>query len=277
MAWAEAVDDAALLVNRLCDRLMDVKRATDSDEFVVPVGFFFVVDEANGGNATAVELQKRFHLLDFESANAIDFYFLGWGHVIGNDIAFSLDGFRRFRQIFRHFGVKGFGGNADLVLTDAICHKGVKSCGPLFRMNVKLDFSSAIHLDLARMVKQGTFSTLGECLQSIIVVADHVRRSSRSQSSRSSVSAMSDELGINAAKESLLSFFLDKWGKFIGAKHLRALVTKNLGPPVELDALFDHICETHQITRRNYWLPDHSFERSICAIRSNKSDAGDGK
>jgi hypothetical protein len=46
--------------------------------FVMPVGLLFVIDEANGGDITAETLVKRFRLLHAESANIIDFYFLGW-------------------------------------------------------------------------------------------------------------------------------------------------------------------------------------------------------
>jgi hypothetical protein len=46
--------------------------------FVMQVGLFLLIDEENGGDATARELCKRFHLLNSESQNVIDFYFLLW-------------------------------------------------------------------------------------------------------------------------------------------------------------------------------------------------------
>src|SRR5437764_11623938 len=41
--------------------------------FVMPIGLVMVVDEANGGNATAQELVRSFDLLHRESGKVIDF------------------------------------------------------------------------------------------------------------------------------------------------------------------------------------------------------------
>lgn len=51
------------------------------------------------------------------------------------------------------------------------------------------------------------------------------------------VFSISDELGIAFAKQSILQFFLDRWGLIIGAKSLAALSTKNLAPDVTWSTL----------------------------------------
>src|SRR6266545_5408776 len=70
-----------------------------NSDFVMPIGIFLVLDKRNGGDVTAEELVRRFHLLHVESHKAIDFYFLGWqwrdnwDHSKG--IVFNLDSFQK--------------------------------------------------------------------------------------------------------------------------------------------------------------------------------------
>jgi hypothetical protein len=47
--------------------------------FIMPIGLVMVVDEANGGNATAQELVRRFDLLHRESGQSHRFLFHGLG------------------------------------------------------------------------------------------------------------------------------------------------------------------------------------------------------
>lgn len=59
-------------------RMRDLASLEGLSEFCLPVGLCLVLDEKNGGDATAQELVKRLALLDEESGNIVDFYYLGW-------------------------------------------------------------------------------------------------------------------------------------------------------------------------------------------------------
>jgi len=109
--------------------------------FVLPVGLCSVIDKENGGDTTAEELVGRFNLLDFESRNVIDFYFLGWSKSPepSKDIRFDLTAFEDFQLRLRDFGIPIFGGNADLILVDA----------EYSAEKVTLNFPEAIRIDLS--------------------------------------------------------------------------------------------------------------------------------
>ncbi|MFY9585181.1 MAG: hypothetical protein WAR21_11900 [Candidatus Acidiferrales bacterium] len=87
--------------------------------FLMPVGLFPVIDKDNGGDTAAEELVRRFKLLDFESKNIVDFYFLGWRESFSGDIRFDLDTLEDYRMAFKVAGIQKFGRNADLILVDA--------------------------------------------------------------------------------------------------------------------------------------------------------------
>ena len=91
------------------------------------MGLLFLVDKANGGDATAEELARRFRLLGLESRNVVDFYFLGWdgGDEEGTALVFDLNGFTESRNAFRDAGVRSFGSDADLILCDAHFDQGM--------------------------------------------------------------------------------------------------------------------------------------------------------
>lgn len=195
--------------------------------FFLPVGLLLVVDEQNGGDSTAVEMVRRLNLLDHESRNIIDFYYLGWSNVwtdpnvAGRQLKFNLVDFQSCREALRQAGVQRFGGNADLILIDAE-YRDEK---------VWLRWDQAMQLNLSKLVKEGKLPTLGDFLQAIIETSE------RAQRDRGTVVQVSDSLGLAFAGNSMLDFILEKWGKLLGAGTLRHLATRNLGPARNLWAL----------------------------------------
>src|SRR4051794_7914201 len=104
------------------DQIPPASNRDQHHHFVMPCGLLLVIDKDNGGDITAEELVKRFHLLDQESRDIIDFYFLGWkwvGSWRREGIRFDLAAFESCRKTLRDAGVDHFGGNADLILVDA--------------------------------------------------------------------------------------------------------------------------------------------------------------
>jgi hypothetical protein len=215
---------------RLFHRLKALAASSGQKSFIMPVGIFLVIDKANGGDATAQELVQRFRLLDFESSNVVDFYFLGWEPVdpsISPEvIRFSIESFEECRSALRAAGVGKFGGNADLIFVDAHYAPGEAS----------LDFGQAIRIDLSARGKEKDFPTLGAFLQSLIETAEETKRSAGAEGP-GPVFTISDKLAIAIAKESLLDFIFEKWGKLIGAKRMSALAVRNIGPRVLLKDL----------------------------------------
>src|SRR5712692_5387445 len=63
---------------RLHLQMKELASESGESRFLMPVGLFPVIDKDNGGDTAAEELIRRFKLLDFESKNIVDFYFLGW-------------------------------------------------------------------------------------------------------------------------------------------------------------------------------------------------------
>jgi hypothetical protein len=219
-------------------------RAIDWDHFVMPIGLLLVVDDNNGGDVTAQELIKRFHLLDSESADIIDFYFMGWHWIYPGDrskgIRFDLSTFRECREALKKVGIKAFGGNADLILVDACywCPKrGFRSPDTFRSGEISLDFSQAIHINLTSRLKDADIPPVGELLQTIIDAAESVRTAHGQLSCDGNVFAISDRLGLASAKRSFLTFVLEKFGAIIGARKLEALTVRNLGPVVGLEQL----------------------------------------
>jgi hypothetical protein len=218
-------------------RLHRLKIRTGHQEFRLPVGIFLVIDEESGGDQVAQEIAKRFRLLNNESRDLLDFYFLGWlgpgcatshGRIVPR-LTFDPDSFSDCRRGLESVGVRRWGGNADLILVDAQC----TPTGAVLR------FDQAIQIDLSRGVSQGDLPSLGGFLQSIVDAASAVRAEMRRQrhgrnSSHGPVWLMSDKLGIAVSKESLLNWFLEKWGAIIGGKQLAALSVRNLAGPCSL-------------------------------------------
>lgn len=196
-------------------------------QFLMPVGLCSVIDRENGGDATAAELISRFNLLDFESRNVIDFYFLGWSKSpeLPSPLRFDLVAFERFQLRLRDFGIPRFGGNADLVLVDAEYSSG----------KVALNFPEAIRVDLSRGAIEKGFPSLGPLLESIVEAAEQVKAEATTVPRHHGiVYSISDILGLAIAKKSILSYFLEKWGKIIGATTLEAVAVRNLGPKIDL-------------------------------------------
>ena len=211
----------------LMSRMRSLSSELGQEEFYMPIGLLLVIDQMNGGDITAQELVRRFNLLDIESKNIIDFYFLGW-ELVNNDrlegIKFNFDAYKACRESLKSLGIKSFGGNADLILLDAEWSK----------KGIILHFDEAIHIDLSRGVSEKDFPTLGQFLQSLVDAAEKTRTDLKASTTRGYVYHISDDLGIAIAKKSLLNFILEKWGNFIGAKKLSSVAIRNLAPSVNL-------------------------------------------
>jgi hypothetical protein len=123
---------------KLENRIYAIREESGMKRFSFPIGLFFVIDEANGGDATAVELERRFHLLDTESKNFIDFYYLGWNNL-GE---FELSAFEDFRNFLKKQGITEFGGNVNLILIDLEVDYD----------QANLRFDRAIRIDLSELV-----------------------------------------------------------------------------------------------------------------------------
>jgi hypothetical protein len=199
----------------------------NEDTFSMPVGLFLVVDDKNGGNSVAQEIRRRFGLLDFESRKFIDFYFLGWSPSSGQEIGieFDLPAFEECRAALRDAGVSQFGGNADLVLLDA----------QLSEDRVWLDFTSAMHIDIAGAVDRKDFLNAGAFLQAIMNASEEIRRNHPLLTG--TVFDLSDRIGLAIAKHSLLEYILERWAKAIGGSKLASVTTKKLGPRLRLGDL----------------------------------------
>lgn len=209
---------------RVADNLIRLAAETGQQEFAVPVAIFLVVDEKNGGDQTAQEIVKRFGLLDVESRNVIDFFFLGWNKQPDGALAFSLEAFSECREALRNAGVTGFGGNADLYVLDAWYRQD----------KVDLDFTRAIHLDMAEAAAKGTIERVGSFLQGLMAAAEGVRSAGTAPGV---VFQISDRLGLASAKQSLLDYLLGKWGELIGAKKLAQIAIRPVGRVVDLSRL----------------------------------------
>jgi hypothetical protein len=213
---------------------------------VMPVGLLLVVDEANGGDTTAQEVAKRFHLLHLESQNVIDFYFLGWRwNSVGDrsrGIRFDLESYHSCRAALQQCGVRCSGGNAELILVDAHFEA---SLGPPSRSGrslfypspITLNFREAITVNLSSRRDEKDIPPVGDFLQSIIQTAESVGNSARTGDGHGVVFSISDKLGLATAEKSFLDFIFDKWGKIIGAKKLAALAVRDIGPVVNMEDL----------------------------------------
>ncbi len=136
---------------RLHLQMKELASESGESRFLMPVGLFPVIDKDNGGDTAAEELIRRFKLLDFESKNIVDFYFLGWRESFSGDIRFDVDTFEGYRMAFKVAGIQKFGGNADLILVDARNSAG----------EVTLNFKEAVRVDLSARSAEKDFPTLG--------------------------------------------------------------------------------------------------------------------
>lgn len=225
---AFTADAVAEFKQILLDRLLELAREAQTDQLVVPVGLFLVLDRANGGDDTADKIVRRFRFLDLESRQAIDFFFLGWkkSKKSGAALEFDLEAFEAFRDALRGAGVRAFGGNADLVLVDA----------HLEDRRVRLDFTRALPIDLSVAVAHDRITSAGNFLQGLIEAADQIR-SGPHETPEGVVFSISDRLGLAVARKSILDFVLEKWGKVIGAPNLQMLAVRKVGPAVDLAKL----------------------------------------
>jgi hypothetical protein len=223
-----AVRDIDEFRQRLLHHLLTIRREREQGDFVVPVGLFLVLDEANGGNSTAEELIRRFGFLDLESRQVIDFYFLGWRVQEDRSLAFDLGAFQACRDALRTAGVREFGGYADLILVDAWLRANT----------VSLDFEQAIRIDLFEAATERRIANVGGFLQSLIQATEQVRvHASRGGGGDGLVERISDRLGVAIGKASLVDYILETWGRVIGGRKLMAVATRRVGPVVDLKTL----------------------------------------
>ncbi|HEX9945489.1 MAG TPA: hypothetical protein VGG03_26040 [Thermoanaerobaculia bacterium] len=228
------------LTNRLFTLAQEVEDRTGKREdfdFVMPIGLLLVVDQANGGDVTADELVRRFHLLHAESDKAIDFYFLGWQWRDNADrskgIMFDLESFRKCRSALKKIGVKTFGGSADLILVDVRYRYRAATQDPEGRSTPygyseqDFNFPEAVQINLATSREKKQIPPVGDFLQSIIAVAEDLRNEGNSSNP---VFSISDRLGIATARHSFLDYILKKWGAIIGADKLEILAIRKLAP-----------------------------------------------
>ena len=204
------------------ERATAAARDAGRSDVVVPIGLVLLIDAANGGDATAAELAKRFGHLDAESRDIIDFHFAGWRRGADGKVEFSLAAFHEFREALRGAGVSRFGGNCDLILVDAVFDGS----------DVMLAFEDAIHVDLAAAVKRERFPSLGGFLQTLIDAAEGVRADA--SAAGSPVHAISNRLGVTLGGRSILAYVLEKWGAIIGASALEAVAVRRVGSRVAL-------------------------------------------
>ena len=204
--------------------MLRLRSETGMNELAVPVGIFLVLDRENGGNETAEELIRRFNLIDAESRDLIDFFFMGWrrSDSAPSRVTFDLSAFQSCREALRKGGVGGFGGYADLFIFDAW----------LRDQRVLLDFEHALHIDLAESVSAKRIPSVGKFLEGLLQSIEEIRKEAAMD--RSSVIRISDHLGLATAKHSILQVLLDKWGSIIGAGSLMDLATRRVGPTVDL-------------------------------------------
>ena len=199
------------------DRLGDEARRV-----VFPIALLLVLDEHNGGDATARELVKRCWLLDGESGDAIDFYYLGWAGQPGPNksaIRFDIGEFHACRRVLTTVGMAQFGGNADLIVLDV--EATPDEC--------VLRFDAAMRMDLSVAIKKKQIDTLGSVLQALISAAKAVESS---PGIASPTRAISDRLGVSSGWTAMLDKALSTFGSWIGADRLQAFATGSIGPRV---------------------------------------------
>ena len=177
----------------------------------------------------------------------IDFYFMGWDWINETDrtqgIRFDPEKFHECREVLKRVGIRSFGGNADLILVDAdhwytpgISPIDVDAPYDMGPTGVTLNFSEAIHINLASAREDSDLPPLGELLQNVIDAAESVRTDIAAHDAGATF-RISDKLGIVTAKRSFLTFILEKFGAIIGAKRLKTLAVRNVGPIVPLHKL----------------------------------------
>lgn len=222
MVVAGHIDDFR---QRLVDNMLRLQTETGASRFSVPTAILLALDEENGGGDIPGELLKRFKFLDLESRDVIDFHLLGWVDDGNGRPKFDLQAFHECLSALRAQGISVFGGYADLLLFDAWFDKN----------KVELDFSRAMHIDLAQALAKEQIPSIGKFLQTLIDAVGTVRKSRTG--SEGGVFQISDKLGLAVASSSLLDYFLDTWGKLIGAPKLVPLSLRKIGPVLNLGQL----------------------------------------
>jgi len=81
---------------------------------------------------------------------------------------------------------------------------------------------------------------------------------------------ISDKLGLATAKQSIIDFILKRWGEVIGAKKLKAIATRNIGPDVNL---YDLPLDVVSQGSTSFW-EQWKAERNASSRSNIKIDSG---
>lgn len=217
-----APDSVEEFKRTLTYRLSSLLEAERLGSIVMPIGICLVLSEADGGNAVASEMIKRFHVLNNDSKTSIDFYYLGWSVTDpGNRLEFSSWDYSNAKEFLRSGGVIARSSNADLILVDAYLAPGRPA---------QLRFESAINIDLTQLLdSEGSKFTLGSFLSLLIEEAGEVRGFDNP------TSRLSNRLGLAVAKAGLLTSLWHKLGAAIGAEQLSHLAIRGGGITLALE------------------------------------------
>ena len=218
-----SIEEFYTQVNR---RIRKKKRANPKEQTcVMPVGIFLVLDKDNGGDTKAEELINRFFIMDKESSEFIDFYYLGWRMRHDNPV-FNINLFSKCRDVLRECGVNEFSGNADIILVDAELSFNAES--PI------LNLDRAMRIDISLDLQSEVYPTVGHFLYAVVRAAKEYNENHKGSEIYSPIECISNSLGIGQARKSLISFMLDQFGKFINAKQLQAFDVKQIGPKLSI-------------------------------------------
>jgi hypothetical protein len=215
-----SIDQFKTVLTKRLEMLRD-RRGETGVTTVMPIALCLVAPEHLGGDAIAKEMIRRFKLIDIQSSTAIDFYYFGWS-VMSLDaeiLNFDTAAFASCRDWLFRAGVQRFGGNADIVIVDASL---------ITSRRLVLDFTEAIRVDLAKAAKTAKIDTLGDFIDSLIHEAYEV--SVDQVKARRPVFNISDALALTKTWEMVLNKMLSHFG----LERLESIVTRNLGPVIEL-------------------------------------------
>ena len=237
MTFAFASGSIEEFIVNVEQRLKVKSRANpNAQNCVIPIGIMLVLDKANGGDDKAEELVRRFFLLDYESSEFIDFYYMGWC-MRNKKLEFRRELFTECREVLRRSGIEQFGGNADVILVDSELAKDHAT--PI------LHFDQAIRIDLSLDLQSKEYPTVGSFLYAVVHAARKNTAVNKENPFCSPITGISNEIGLQQVRKSLLDYVLEKFGKIINAKQLQAFAVKRIGPKKSLSEIYDEIGKLH--------------------------------
>jgi hypothetical protein len=201
------------------------RKSGASDSWFTAVGLFLVIAEHHGGDASAVDAVQRLHQLRSESISAIDFHCPGWisDHGDQGALKFDLEEFTRWRQLFMEFGLKEFGGVADLILVDA------EHADNRFWLN----FDQAVRINLTRATGSDGFPTLEAFYKHLMHLAQRLAEVVNRADKTASI-CFSSQLALAYAGKSFVGFILKQLAGQIGADALAKMSAMGIGRRADL-------------------------------------------